>query len=259
MILILILLNFIFFSKNIEAKSFSHQFVLTNNLIDLNFFKIVDLPVPTPTPTTEIKQNSQKILSFDYKLSKTKDLPPDLPLFIVVFDQKVIFSADASLADGLTHHVQLNLETIDPNYLGKFPVFYQNNYLNDFEFILENLSFINEIESIRENILQIKNLNVIRELDQSLTIVFSLEEQFKNHYSYQMFCLNEKKEVTNSAKLIKNDDFLWSKFSFLNFFSNQKNELIFHLEDFKCDGLVYLSNEFDVRSEEVSIINVKDL
>jgi len=263
MTLIFILLSFIFFSQKIEAKSFSYQFILANNAINLDFFKPIDLPAPTLTPTSsptpEVSKSPAKILSFDYKLKKNKDLPLDLPLFIAAFGQEVIFSADANLADDIFHNVQLDLESFDQNYLGQTPVFYQNNYLNDFTFEVKNLSFIDSFSAIETNLPEIKNFSAIRERDQSLTIIFSLQEETKIQRFYQLFCLNEKKEIISSIKLARKDDFIWSSFSFLGFFANQKNEAIFNLKEFNCDGLVYVADNFDVKSDLVSIIKVENL
>lgn len=266
MILIFILLSFIFFTEKIEAKSFSYQFFLANNLIDLDFFKPIDL-IPTSiatlspaiSPTPEASKAPGKILSFDYKLQENQDLPADLPLFIVTFGQEVIFSADASLADGISHHVELDLESFEQNYSDQMPVFYQNNYLSDFTFEVKNLSLIDTFSVAAVSMSEIQNLSVIREKDQSLTIVFALQEEIRRQHFYQLFCLNEQEEIVGSTKLTKKDDFLWSSFSFLGLFTNQKNESIFNLEEFNCDSSVYVTDNFSAKSDLVSIIEVENL
>jgi len=220
-------------------------------------------PFPTdsqlPVNPTSGPAASAQILSFDYKMTKNQDIPTDLPLFIVTFDQEVIFAADASTADGLSHQVQLDLKLFDPNYLRKVPIFYQNNYINDFTLSLNNLAFSDQILEPTNKLCQIQNLSAIREVDQSLTIIFSLEEETKNQRLYQLFCLNERQEITHFTRLVQKDNFLWPTFTFLSFLSNQKNELIFHLDEFECEGLVYVADDFGTKSEQVSIVNVEEL
>jgi hypothetical protein len=301
MIVILLVLSGLFYTtifvEKVAAQNFTYQFVLTDNTINLDFFKIIDFPTanptlgvansidlsnsttltstvtPTepPTPTGFAPTDSQfpaptlgpaasaQILSFDYKMTNNQDLPADLPLFIVTFGQEVIFAATTDSADGLFHQVQLDLKLFDTDYLGKVPIFYQNNYISDLTLSLNNLTFSDQSLERTEELAQIQNLSAIREIDQSLTIVFSLQEATKNHRLYQLFCLDEEQEITHFAKLVQTDNFLWPNFTFLSFLSNQKNELIFHLDEFACEGLVYVADSFGTKSEKVSIVNVKDL
>lgn len=267
MILIFIFLNLLFFTKKIEAKSFSYQFVLANNLIDLDFFEPIDLSIqtsiatlsPAISTTPETSKVPNKILSFDYKLQKNQDLPVDLPLFVATFGQEVIFSADASLADGIFHHVELDLESFEQNYFNQTPVFYQNNYLSDFSFEVKNLFLIEALSVATVSMSEIQNFSAIREKDQSLTIIFALQEEIKTQHLYQLFCLNEQEEIIASTNLTKKDNFLWSSFSFLGFFANQKNELIFNIKEFNCDGSVYVTDNLGAKSDLVSIIKVENL
>lgn len=269
MVLILILFSFVFFSSPIQAKSFSYQFNLANNVINLDFYRALDLPLPTltlipsltpiysPTPTSP-----KKILVFDYQIKTSKELPINLPLFIVVFGQEVVFSADAFLADGVVHHVELDLELFNSNYIDQSPIFSQNNYLNDYELTITNLSFLEKFSAVNNETLnqaKIENLSVIREADQSLTIIFSLSDKNKIVDSYTLLCKDESKQLLGSARLVKTDDFLWPNFIFSNFSTNHKNDLIFHLKEFTCVGLMSVlsgsGDEFIVNS----IIEVKDL
>ncbi|AKM81388.1 MAG: hypothetical protein US01_C0001G0438 [candidate division TM6 bacterium GW2011_GWF2_28_16] len=247
MIIILFFLTLFFSVRQIEAQSFSYQFILANNSIDLDFLKKLELNLE--------EQKPKNFLSFEYKLEKQNDLPSDLPLFIVAFDKEVLFSVDSSLADSLFHQVEINLT----NRNDRIPVFYQSNYLDGFKLTLENLIFIEEPILNKDKTSIIKDLSVIRELDQSLSIIFSLEETEKRQHSFQLICLDEGGEVTNSNKLFKNDDFLWSDFFFTNSFSNKKNEFIFHLDKLECSGLVYVLTDFSIQSDKTSIIRVEDL
>lgn len=266
MVFILILLSFVIFSKKVEAKSFDYQFVFENNSINLDFFKVVNV-APTNQPVVEVispsiepvQASSVKILSFEYKLKKNNDLPLDLPLFLVTFGQEVIFYADAGLADDQIHKVEIDLSLFDQGTINKTPVFYQNNYLSGFELEVSNVVFISEFSSDAAVDPQVIDLSVIREKDQSLTIIFTFQEESKEPHEYNLSCLNEKEKIVHSIKLNKNDDFLWSNFSFIRFFANQKNELIFHLNEFDCDGLVSINTDQKFRSTAVSIINVEDL
>ncbi|KKQ08515.1 MAG: hypothetical protein US20_C0015G0003 [Candidatus Pacebacteria bacterium GW2011_GWF1_36_5] len=218
MIIILFFLTLFFSVRQIEAQSFSYQFILANNSIDLDFLKKLELNLE--------EQKPKNFLSFEYKLEKQNDLPSDLPLF---------------------------------NRNDRIPVFYQSNYLDGFKLTLENLIFIEEPILNKDKTSIIKDLSVIRELDQSLSIIFSLEETEKRQHSFQLICLDEGGEVTNSNKLFKNDDFLWSDFFFTNSFSNKKNEFIFHLDKLECSGLVYVLTDFSIQSDKTSIIRVEDL
>lgn len=247
MIIILFFLILLFSVRQVEAQSFSYQFILANNSINLDFLEKLELNLE--------EQEPKNFLSFEYKLEKQKDLPLDLPLFLVVFGEEAIFSADASLADGLFHQVEINLS----NRNDRMPVFYQSSYLDGFELSFMNLIFIEESSLNKDGIFQIKDLSAIRELDESLSIVFSLEEAEKIPHSFRLICLDEQDKFMSSTELIRNDDFLWSNFSFINLFSNQKNELTFHLDQFECLGLVYLLADSTVQSNKTSIIRVEDL
>jgi hypothetical protein len=264
MVFIFILLSLVIFSTKVDAKSFDYQFIFEDNFINLDFFKVIDV-APTNQPTTAIipipiiSTSPAKILSFEYKLSKINDLPLDLPLFLATFGQEVIYYADASLADDQLHKVEIDLSLFDQDILGKTPVFYQNNYLSGFELEVKNVVFIGEFSSNTVADPQVIDLSVIREKDQSLTIVFTLQEESKAPHEYELSCLNEKEEIIHSVKLSKNDDFLWSNFSFIRFFANHKNELIFHLNEFNCDGLVNIKTDQQKKSTAISIINVEDL
>ncbi len=266
MILIITLLSFILFSRQIQAKSFDYQFIFEGNSINLDFFKAINIS-PATQPIIEVIPPSieptqpqlAKFLSFEYKLKKNNDLPLDLPLFLVAFGQEVIFYADTSLADDQFHKVEIDLSSFDQDILKKSPVFYQNNYLSGFELEVSNVVFISELSSNAIADPQVIDLSAIREKDQSLTVVFALQEELKAPHEYELACLNEKEEVIHSVELSKNDDFLWSNFSFIRFFANQKNELIFHLNEFNCDGLINLTMDQKIKSTSVSIINVENL
>lgn len=247
MTIIISLLILLLFSQQVDAKGFSYQFILADNSIDFNYLEKVELNLSD--------QESQNFLSFEYKLEKYKELPVDLPLFLITFDGKVVFSADASMADGLFHQVELDLSESKDH----LPIFYQSSYLNDFKLSLENLSFTDQPSLADENTLQIKDLNVIRERDQSLSVIFSLEETVKNQHYFQLFCIDEQGETYNSTELSSSDNFLWSNFLFTKFFTNQKNELIFHLAKFDCSGVIYVLVDSAFKSDQTSIIEVGDL
>lgn len=270
MLLIFILFSLIFLPKRVEAKSFSYQFIFTENAIDLDFFKAINLdptvklisdPVlnpsvsPLPSPSVPLV----RILSFEYKIKQNIALPLDIPLFLITFDREVIFYADASWADDQFHRVEIDLSLFDLDIFNKTPIIYQNNYLSNFELEVRNLAFIESSFSNTVVDFQINDLSAIRELDKSLTIVFSLHDDSKRNHEYKLLCLSEKEEVLSSIKLNKNDDFLWTTFSFVSFFTNQKNELVFHLKEFNCDDLVRVIADQKISSASVFIVNVGDL
>ena len=268
MTLVLTILFFLFSTKKLEAKSFSYQFVLSDNVIDLSFFKALELPatispsaVVSAVPSSEPSQAPAQlnILAFDYRLKKIEPLPLDLPLFLVAYGDEVIFTADASLADDLVHHQELDLQLLAPDHLGELPVIYQNNYLTDFELELTNLSFISEPTAQVQTSSQIVEPSVIREWDQAVTVIFSLVQETKSQAIYELVCLDQQQKVATTTKLTRQDDFLWRAFSFLGFFANHHQELIFHLPEFSCDGLVYVQDHLGNKSTPVSIIEVKDL
>lgn len=255
----------------VQAKNFASQFVLSDNSINVDFFQIVNLPEiepsspsssPSPNQTPAPTLPPANLLSFTYQLSKFKELPADLPLFIVTLGQKVIFTADANLADGLEHQVLLDISVLAPDQLGQTPVFYQNSYLDDFELILGGLAFVSQpapIPSVSISPTKIINPSAIRERDQSLTVIFTLQETVREQHFYKLSCLDAQGAKPDSVWLIKNDNFLWSTLSFLGAWSNQKNELIFHLAQFDCAGQVQFINERGDISEPVSIIAVENL
>jgi hypothetical protein len=72
---------------------------------------------------------------------------------------------------------------------------------------LNNLTFSDQSLERTEESAQIQDLSAIREIDQSLTVVFSLQEATKNHRLYQLFCLDEEQEITHFAKLVQTDNF----------------------------------------------------
>lgn len=247
MMIFLFCLILVFLAKPIEAQGFSYQFVLTNNSINLDFLEELELDLD--------ERELKNFLFFEYKLEKQGELPLDLPLFLVAIDKEVLFSADASLADGLFHKVELDLS----NRIGQMPVFYQSSYLDGFELSLKNLIFTEQSSLSKNSALRLKDLSVIRELNQSLSVIFSLEEVEKTQHSFQLVCLDEQNKSINSVGLVRNDDFLWSNFSFINLFANQKNELIFHLDQFECGGFVRVVADFAIQSDKTSIIRVEDL
>lgn len=282
MIFILLVLQFLFFIPKVWATEFEYQFNLSGNFIYLDFFKKIEVPSPTfiqpvvvfsptltltpspippspptPTPTTMIKK---KILAFDYKLEATQTLPEDLPLFIVAFEQQVVFSANASTADSMLHHIELDIESLNPLYLERLPIFYQNNYVQDFKLQVNNLTYLeNFTNPPTVSNAKIKDVNLIRESDQSLTLIFSLNEEVKKTDSYFLICTDENQKLLNKVQLIRTDDFLWSNFDFSNFNSNQKGDLIFHLAEFPCAGMINVASGNGDQFAISSIIEVESL
>ena len=250
---LLIFLCFFLFLNKTAAKSFNYEFVLSDNLIDLNFFKVLDLPIE------DLQLEHGNIISFEYILNKTANLPQEIPLFILALGKQVLFSVDAKMADGIVHQVSLDLSQFGSLSTAEMPIFYKNNYLDNFELEIKNLLFTKDSSEKLSEDSQIKNLSAIREADQSLTIIFSLEGENLRDHRYEIFCLGDGGKIANSSKLTRTDDFLWPNFSFLRFFANYKNELIFNLNEFACDGLVYLQNDVGLRSDQTSIVEVTDL
>lgn len=254
MIIVLFFLNLFLLASPVSAQEFTYQFKLENNSINLDFTKI---KTPLSNPEIELSQ-SKSVLSFTYKIETKQKLPADIPVFIVVFDKKVIFTADASQASNSFHTAEIDLKNFNLNDHDQLPVFYQNNFFEGYKTDLFGLNFIKE-PTVKSFPVEINDLNVIREKDDSLTIVFSVQEKSKNIHSYQLFCLDKQQKIANSIELIQNDNFLWPEFSFLNFYANQKNELIFHLTEFSCDGEVYVVGDEFFESNKTSIINLDNL
>ena len=271
MILLMLFLSCLLGSSPVMAKSFSTQYILTSNSINIDFYRVLNPPIsqlstttpspvvalsPTILPPTGTRNNW---LVFTYKLSKNQPLPNDLPLFLVVFEEQVLFAADASLADGQEHQMSINLQELALSDKTFTPIFYQNNYLQDFELEISGLAFSDQPAKQSVEVSQLDDLTVVREADQSLTVIFKLDPKPNQQHFYQLVCLNDASQVTASKSLLKTDDFLWPKLIFGSFAANQKNELIFSVSDFICDGQVYVKNELGVRSIPVSIIKVSDL
>ena len=233
-------------------NAFTYQFVLENNIISFDFSQI-NIPSNFQIELTKPKE----ILSFDYRLTTEQSLPKDIPLFLVVFGQEVIFSADVNLADADFHTTQVNIKNF-ADYFDQLPVFYKNNVIENFKLEIANVTFVDQLYE-NKSLISITDLNVIREADNSLTVIFSVQEEIKNSHSYQLFCLNEKQEIIDSTKLNQKDNFLWPNFSFLSFYTNHKNELIFHLKEFSCNGSFYVTADDVFTSDRVSVIAAEDL
>ena len=252
MILILLFLSIFFLFKPALVNGFTYQFVLENNIVDLDFVKVKTLE----NPQAEIPE-SNNILSFDYRLETKESYPANIPLFIVAFDKEVVFYADSSFIEAEPHTVKINMQNFS-TYSDQMPVFYKNNFIDGFNLDISNVNFINQ-SADNESSIKINDLNVIREKDGSLTVVFFVQEEFKSQHSYQLFCLNEKQEIINSIKLSKKDNFLWPEHYFINLFANQNSELIFNLEEFTCIGELYVATENGSKSNKTSIIGIENL
>lgn len=253
MILIFLFLTLFFLLRPAAADAFTYQFKLENNFIDLDFIRMEEVVSDLPIESSE----SNSIFSFTYKIKTTRVLPKDIPILIAVFDKKVIFSADVSLADNSFHTVEIDLKNLALNNYNQLPVFYQNKFLEGYEIDLFDLSFIES--SPDKPSIKINDLNIVREKDNSVTVIFSIQEDDKSPRSYQIICLDEQQEILNSLKLIQKDNFMWPEFSFFNFYSNQKNELIFRLTEFNCDGEAYVVGDEFFKSNKTKIINLEDL
>lgn len=254
MIVILLFLSLFFLINPKLIWGFTYQFKLENNSVDLNFSKVEKINSNLPIKSSELNS----IFSFTYKITTTQNLPIDVPVLIAVFDKKVIFSADASLADNSFHTVEIDLKNYSLDDHDQLPVFYQNNFFKGYTIDLFDSSFIKESLFNKPSI-KIDDLNVIREKDNSLTIIFSVQEEIRSLHSYQLFCLDEQQKILNSVKLTQNDNFLWPDFFFLSFYANQKNELIFHLTEFDCKNQLYIIGDELFESNRTSVINLEDL
>lgn len=253
MILILFLLSIFFIFSPYPIKGFTHQFVLKNNTINFDFTKIEAIATPSSKSST-----TNNVLSFDFKVQTQEDLPADIPLFIVAFNQEIIFYADASAIDKNFHKVEINLEDFISTYTNQLPIFYKNNAISDLSLEVSNVGFINTLIKSK-SLIKIDDLNIIKEQDGSLTIIFSVQEENKNLHSYQLFCFNQKQEIINSTKLNQKDNFLWPEYSFVKLATNQRSELIFHLTEFNCEGDLYVIGDEDFTSNKTSIIKVENL
>lgn len=253
MILTLLFLGIFSLLKPTTVQGFTHQFVLEDNVINLDFIKVkptADNPEITPS-------SLDSTLFFTYQIEAKSGLPPDIPLFIATYDKEVIFFADASLADGISHDVEIDLKNFGLGDHSQMPIFYQNNFLEEYHLSLFNLNFINQ--TTVKSSAKIEDLSAIREKDNSLTIVFGLREDIKNTHVYQLFCLDKEHKIMSSTKLTQEDSFLWSRFSFSSFYTNQKNELIFHLKEFDCEGEIYILGDGLFKSNQTAIIGVENL
>lgn len=255
MIVALFFLSLFFLTKPTLAQGFTYQFKLENNFINLDFNKIE--PV-IGSSTIEEPSEKNNILSFTYKIKNKQNLPTGIPIFIVVFDKKVIFTVDATLVDDFFHTVEIDLKNHGLTESKQLPIFYKNNFFDKCEIDLLNLSFIKALTT-KTSLAKINDLNVIREKDNSVTVIFSVQEDVKSLHSYQLFCLDKRQQILNSIQLTQDDNFLWSEFSFLNFYANQKNEIIFHLTEFSCDSEVYVVGDGLFESNRTSIIGLENL
>lgn len=248
MFFVLVLLFLVLCSGQVKAQSFNYQFALLDNTFNFELFRSLDLSIPAQVSPIPAAKN---YFTFEYKLKPLLDLPLDLPLFLVTSDKKVLFTADAAWADDQFHQVQVKLSTP-----GELPIFYQNNYLTGFELNFRNLSFT--AEQVKNDIEPIKfsDLNVIREADQSLTILFSVQDEGEMARVYRLICADKPQIFSD---LSKNDDFLWPNFLFTALHSNQQRELIFHLSEFSCRGNVYVADAFGNQSAKSSIVGINEL
>lgn len=258
LILVLFLSSFIILNQEVQAQSQSqsYQFLLMDNSINLELFQ----PVALPSQDLSSKSYDKNILSFKYKIQADKNLPSDIPLFLVAFGDEVIFYADASKADGFFHEVSLNLKPYFLTNDWSLPVFYKNQYFTNLNLELTAFNFLDDLNFQSNDSYAINDLNVIRELDQSLTVIFSLAENERQAHFYELVCLdNTSQEMIHSRKLIVSDSFLWGGFEFVNLLSNAKKELIFHLSSFNCEGSFYVLVDGEIKSTTTEAIGIKDL
>lgn len=253
MILILFLLSIFFLFKPASVEGFTHQFILKDNTINFDFAKIETIAVPSIESS-----KTHDVLSFDFRVRTQEDLPTDIPLFIVAFNQEIIFYVDASAIDENFHKVEIDLKDFVSTHANQLPIFYQNNVIKNLNLEIINVNLIDSLTQNKSSV-KIDDLNIIKERDDSLTVIFSVQEASKNLHSYELFCLNQKQEIINSIELNQKDNFLWPEYSFIKFITNQKNELIFHLAEFYCDGDLYVIGDGDFMSNKISIIEVEDL
>jgi|GEM_PF-5894852 len=255
LILVLFLSSFIVLNQEVHAQSQNFQFLLKDNSINLELFQSVDLP----NQELNAKPHGD-ILSFKYKIQTEENLPSDIPLFLVAFGDEVIFYADASKADGFFHEVSLNLKPYFLTNDWSLPVFYKNQYFTNLNLELTAFNFLDDLNFQSNDSYAINDLNVIRELDQSLTVIFSLAENERQAHFYELVCLdNTSQEMIHSRKLIVSDSFLWGGFEFVNLLSNAKKELIFHLSSFNCEGSFYVLVDGEIKSTTTEAIGIKDL
>ncbi len=252
-VIFFLLLAGLFLWRPVQAQSFTYQFELENNSIDFDFTKI--------EPSTDLPINisaTNNILAFAYKIKLQDSLPADIPLFIVVFNKQIIFSVNTQMLNENINEVEIDIAQFLTKDFTQWPVFYKNNVVRDFDLEVLNISLKNAF-SIDRTQAQIHDLNVIKENDNSLTVLFTLEEPIKRIHSYQLFCLNEKQEVVASVPLHQRNNFLWPECSFINLLTNQKNELIFNLLDFDCAGNLYVVGDEKFTSNQTSIVKVENL
>ncbi len=252
-ITLFLLLVALFLWRPAQVQSFDHQFLLENNSIDLDFSKI-------ETDTSSLVDDSQinNILAFTYKIKLKDSVPADLPLFIVVFNKQIIFFADREMINEDVNEIEIDVAEFLTKNPNKWPIFYKNNVIKDFDLEVTNISLRNAFSTDRTST-KIHDLNAIRERDGSLTIIFNLEETNKSVHSYKLFCLDEKEEVVSSIPLKQENNFLWPSYSFSNLLANQKNELIFNLSKFDCAGKLYVLGDDQFISNQTLIVQVEDL
>lgn len=253
MILILFLLSIFFLFKPASVEGFTHQFILKDNIINFDFSKI-----ETIATSSSKSSATRNVLSFEFRIQAQEDLPTDIPLFIVAFNQEAVFYVDASAIDANFHKVEIDLKDFTSTYANQWPIFYKNNAIEDLNLEVINVSFIDSLTQNKSSG-KIDDLNVIKEHDGSLTVIFSVQETSKNLHSYELFCLNQKQEIINSVKLNQKDNFLWPGYSFIKLTANQKNELIFHLTEFNCESDLYVIGDDDFVSNKTSMIEVENL
>lgn len=256
-ILFSLLLQLFIFKSEILAQSQNYQFLLYDNSISLDLFQ----PITLTDQLSSSEDYQKSILYFKYKLKADENLPTDIPLFLLAFDKEVIFYADANLADGFFHEVNLDLNSyFQAEGAWNLPVFYKNQYFSNLDLELIDFNFLDNFSSNSSSLIAIKDLSVIAELDQSLTVIFSLEEGDRKMHFYELLCLDEaNQQIIDSIELIVTDNFLWKDFGFASLFGNAKNELIFRLENFNCDGFFQVVADGQNKSEIVELVEVGDL
>jgi hypothetical protein len=246
-----------FFGSQTPVYGFDYQFVLTNNTIAFDFVRVQPITNVANTVTNS-NTNSNKFLSFSYRLTEPVDLPTDLPLFLMILNDQVFFFADASILSTDVVNLSFDTSLFAPYSPHQLPIFLKNALVDDLKLEISDLQFSDQaLEAVEPFVLS--DLNLIREVDGSITVIFTLTEKLKRPHLYQLICLNEQEELISSVILTQTDHFLWSDYTFHNLLANSKNELIFHLASWRCTGDAYVIGDKLYSSNRTKVIDITNL
>ncbi len=260
------LIFFFVVTSPLVAQSFSYRFTLPDNTINFHFTALElptpATPVPPPNPTETALPTpaaSAAALVLTYQLTSAVALPPDLPLVVAVYDERVLLTVDSLRVNLPPEQVTFDLAGLDLAKRQALPVFYQNRNLGNFHFRVIDLQWLTALPQVQAGEVALNDLLVLREKDQTLTVLIKVAGDSNWQNSYRLVCLDDRGIETYSAAIVRSDHFLWPGLLFDRFSPNHRGELIFKLASFACHNQVYAVDSLGNSSSAVSIIEMEDL